>query len=220
VGLNLQDHLRVSVRWTGRHPLPPSTVTAGLFTWSRAEARQRNGVERSPDLQYYVGRGLAQTDPFVTITVAHVKPQSRGLIQLRSARPEDPPLVRANYLQDPEDVTALVAGVRLARAFGNARAYDGLRAEEIDPGPSVRTDQEIAAFVRRAADTIFHPAGTCRMGRDDGAVVDAELRVHATMGLRVADASIMPAVVNAPTHAACVMIGEMAADLIQKRAFR
>lgn len=211
VGANLQDHLRVGVRHQGRTELPGSTVTAGLFTSS---APDRGAA--APDLQFYVGRGLDQTDRFVTVTISHVAPVSRGSVRLRSKDPLAPPLIRANYLQDSRDVEAMVRGVKLARKLLASPAYDGLRAEEVDPGPGVTTDPELAAFVRARADTIFHLAGACRMGpeRDPLAVVDPRLRVRGVQGLRVADASIMPVVVNATTHAACVMIGEKAADLL------
>jgi choline dehydrogenase len=214
VGANLQDHLKISIRWAGLGMLPPSTVTAGLFTWSWPERMTAARRQQPPDLQFYVGRGMNVPDAFVTVTASLVRPRSRGEVRLRSANPLDAPIIRANYLQAPEDLEALVGGVRLARAFGTSSAYDRLRGQEIEPGPAARTDAEIAAFVRRAVDTIYHAAGTCRMGRDEQAVVDAELRVRGVEGLRVADASIMPDVVNATTHAACVMIGEKAADLI------
>ena len=216
VGGNLQDHLKVSIRWQGKSVLPGSTVTAGLFTDSSPASA--GAGPRPPDLQFYVGRGLDQSDRFVTITVSHVTPRSRGTIRLRSARALVAPVIRGNYLQDPMDVEALVRGVHLARSFGASSAYDALRGEEIEPGPSARTDTDLAAFVRRAADTIYHPAGTCRMGlkSDAAAVVDSELRVRGVNGLRVADASIMPEVVNATTHAACVMIGEKAAELLTR----
>jgi choline dehydrogenase len=215
VGSNLQDHLKISIRWTGRTTLPPSTVTAGLFTWSWPERMNDERRREPPDLQFYVGRGLDVTDPFVTITASLVRPRSRGEIRLGSNDPLAPPVISANYLQSPDDVQALVGAVRLIRELGGARAYDGLRGEEVDPGTGVRTEADIAAFVRRAVDTIYHPAGTCRMGSDADAVVDARLRVRGVDGLRVADASIMPDVVNATTHAACVMIGERASDLIR-----
>ena len=216
VGENLHDHLRVGVRYRGKTELPGSTVTAGLFTWSAPSA----GTSRAPDLQFYVGRGLDQPDPFVTITVSHVAPRSRGTLRLRSKDPLAMPIIRANYLQHPDDVTALVRGVQLARKLGASSAYDALRADEIEPGPGLSTVAELAAFVRAKADTIFHPAGTCRMGPDgdEKAVVDSRLRVRGVSGLRVADASIMPEVVNATTHAACVMIGEKAADLVLGKA--
>ena len=136
---------------------------------------------------------------------------------MRSADPLDAPLIQFNYLEDRGDAAALARGVELARTLCSATAYDALRAEELEPGPNVKTPADLLAFVGRASDTIFHGAGTCRMGpaRDEDAVVDARLRVRGVEGLRVADASIMPDVVSAPTHAACVMIGEKAADLLR-----
>jgi len=210
VGRNLQDHLKLSIRWCGRTTLPASTVTAGLVTSSSGGSL--------PDLLFYVGRGVDQPDPFVTITVALVRPQSRGTIELRSSDPLASPIIRANYLQSQADVAVLVAGVRLARQIGLSPAYDRLRGEETDPGDRTTTAGDLERFVRAMADTIYHPAGTCRMGRssDSEAVVDASLRVRGVDGLRVADASIMPDVVDAPTHAAAVMIGEKCAALIQK----
>ena len=209
VGRNLQDHLKLSIRWKARAVLPGSTVTAGLFTSSNRSASL-------PDLQFYVGRGLAQPDDVMTITVSLVGPRSRGSIELRSADPLAAPVVRAHYLQADADVTALVRGAWLARRLGESRAYDALRLEETEPGRAIESDRDLATFVRRQADSIYHLAGTCRMAADSdpGAVVDAGLRVHGVEGLRVADASIMPEVVNAPTHAACVAIGEKCAALI------
>jgi len=212
VGGNLQDHLKLSIRWNGRTELPGSTVTAGMFTRSAQAA-----VGRAPDLQFYVGRGLETPDKFITITVSLVQPRSRGEVRLRSADPTAAPVIRANYLQEQADVDALVRGVHLARWFGEADAYTPLRADEITPGPAAKSDADIARFVRRESDSIYHGAGTCRMGpnSDRLAVVDAALRVKGVEGLRVADASIMPEVVNATTHAACVMIGEKCAELIR-----
>jgi choline dehydrogenase len=203
VGDNLQDHLKLSVRWKGKTTLPGSTMVAGLFTSSSIE---------EGDLQLIVGRGLDQPDDVVTITVSHLKPRSRGSIALRSANVADAPIIRANYLVDRHDVELLVEGVALARRFGESRAYDSLRAEEIEPGPM----HDLAQFARQKADSIYHAAGTCRMGpaSDRSAVVDSQLRVHGVDGVRIADASIMPEIVNAPTHAACVMIGEKCAALL------
>ena len=206
VGGNFQDHLKVSVRWQGKTELPGSTVTAGLFTHS-------NPIEASTlpaDLQFYVGRGIDQPDAFVTITASLVRPKSRGEIRLRSANPQDAPVLRANYLQDGGDVQALVRGVHLARWFASVSVFDPIRGDEVAPGPAAKADADLERFVRQAADTIYHSAGTCRMGpaSEPSAVVDPELRVRGVQGLRVADGSIMPEVVNATTHAACVMIGE------------
>jgi choline dehydrogenase len=213
VGRNLQDHLKLSVRWTGTDKLPGSTVTAGLFTYSSPGA----AGSAPANLQFYIGRGLEQPDPFVTITIALVQPQSRGEIRLRSANPLDAPVIRGNYLQEQADVDALVRAVHLARWFGETQPYEKLRAAEVDPGPDAKTDADFARFVRRTADTIYHPAGTCKMGpsSDKLAVVDSQLRLRGVEGLRVADASVMPEVVNATTNAACLMIGERAADLLR-----
>jgi choline dehydrogenase len=213
VGANLQDHLKLSIRWNGLTTLPASTVTAGLFV--RSQVARGEGATTPPDLQFYVGRGLDQPDRFVTITVSLVRPRSRGDVRLHSSDPLAAPRIRANYLQEPADVAALVEGARLARALGQSKAYDTLRADEIEPGPEATTDAALGDFARRAADTIYHPAGTCRMGFDAQAVVDSQLRVRGIVGLRVADASIMPDVVSATTHAACVMIGARAAQLLR-----
>ncbi|MGH9203137.1 MAG: GMC oxidoreductase, partial [Vicinamibacterales bacterium] len=97
---------------------------------------------------------------------------------------------------------------------GNARAYDALRREEVEPGSNVTSDGALSEFARRASDTIYHPAGTCRMGNDGRSVVDARLRVRGIDGLRIADASVVPDVVSATTHATCVMIGDRAADFV------
>jgi choline dehydrogenase len=211
VGGNLQDHLKLSIRWNGKTTLPPSTVTAGMFVRSQA---LMEASTRAPDLQFYVGRGLDQPDRFVTITVSLVRPHSRGDVRLRSADPLAAPIIRANYLQEANDVAALVEGVRLSRALGHAAAYGPLRGDEIEPGADVDDRAAIIQFARRASDTIYHPAGTCRMGTGADAVVDAQLRVRGVEGLRVADASIMPDVVNTATNATAVMIGERAAEFI------
>ena len=214
VGGNFQDHLKLSIRWSGKTELPGSTVTAGMYTRSSQSA-----LGTVPDVQFYVGRGSETPDRFITITMSLVQPKSRGEIRLRSAEPLAAPIIRGNYLQEQADVNALVRGVHLARWFGEADAYSGLRADEIRPGAAAKSDADLAVFVRRETDTIYHGAGTCRMGphNDEAAVVDASLHVRGVEGLRVADASIMPEVVNGTTNAACVMIGEKAAALILGR---
>jgi choline dehydrogenase len=142
-----------------------------------------------------------------------VRPRSRGEIRLRSTDPLAAPVIRANYLSEAADVAALIEGVRLARALGSAPAFEKLRTEEIEPGAGV-LNAAVGEFARRAADTIYHPAGTCRMGTDELAVVDPQLRLRGFRGLRIADASVMPNVVSATTHATCVMIGDRAADFM------
>ena len=213
VGQNFQDHLKLSISWNGKTELPGSSVTAGLFTRS-----SQMDWGAAPDLQFYVGSGTEAPDKFVTITVSLVQPKSHGEIRLRSADPLAAPVICANYLQEQADVNALVRGAKLARWFAEADAYQLLIADEILPGPSMKSDAELETFVRRDSDTTYHGAGTCKMGpaTDAMAVVDATLTVRGVQGLRVADASIMPEVVNATTHAAAVMIGEKAALLINR----
>jgi choline dehydrogenase len=209
VGANLHDHPRVSLRWASRQPLPASTVSAGLFTYS-----QRGVTPRPPNIQFYVGRGLDVVDQFVTLTVAVSQPVSRGRVRLRSADPLASPVITPGYFSADEDLDALVEGARLGMALAHARPFDALRGAPFDPDASVKTAADLRAFVRRTADTIFHPVGTCRMGSGDDAVVDSRLRVHGVEGLRVADGSIMPVTVNSQTHAACVMIGEKVSESI------
>lgn len=143
-----------------------------------------------------------------------LRPASRGRVALRSADPTAAPLIDPDFLSDPGDLPLMIKGVRAARAVLAAAAFDPYRGEEIFPGGAVQTDADIARFIRRKAESIYHPAGTCKMGHDAMAVVDDRLRVHGIAGLRVADASIMPTLVGGNTNAPAVMIGEKAADLI------
>ena len=216
VGANLHDHPRVSLRWASQRPLAGSSVSAGLFVHSQAAGAPANeAATTAPDLQFYVGRGLDAVDEFITLTVALSRPRSRGSLTLRSANPDDVPLIRAGVLQGG-------GGSRRAR-----RPACSLRGRSPGPGPmrgcaarrssrlpDVQGLEALRAYVRRAADTIYHPVGTCRMGTSPRAVVDPELRVRGVQGVRVADGSVMPVSVNSQTHAACVMIGERAAQLM------
>ena len=108
----------------------------------------------------------------LTLTVALSQPRSRGAVRLRSADPLAPPEIRPGYFSAEEDLDSLVEGARLARALAETRAFDALRGAPADPDASVKTAADLRAFVRRTADTIFHPVGTCRMGMDSDAVVD------------------------------------------------
>jgi choline dehydrogenase len=215
VGRNLQDHPRVSVRWKSLRPLAPSSTSAGLFVASgvhRGSSTTSSAASTTiPDLQFYVGRGLDRPDDFITLTVALSQPRSRGSVTLRSGDPTDAPIIRPAYFSDASDLDAVAQGVRMAREISNAAAYGGLRGDAVDPLDSVQTRDDIRTWIRRAADTIFHPAGTCRMGSTVEAVVDGELRVRGVEGLRVADGSVMPTVVNSQTQAACLMIAEKTA---------
>ena len=206
VGANLHDHPRLGFRWNGKTTLPGSSVSAGLVTSS--------GLNRIPDLQFYVGRGLSTADTGLSFSVALTRPHSRGAIRLRSADPLAPPVIETGYFTDERDMDVALEAVRLARAIAHTRGYESLRGEAIDPLATETSAAQLRAYVRRSSGTIYHPGSTCRMGAGPMAVVDPQLRVRGVEGLRVADASIMPTVVNAQTHAACVMIAERAAELL------
>jgi choline dehydrogenase len=212
VGENLHDHPRVSVRWRSSKPLAPSTTSAGL--WASSTIASSAPMPNPPDLQFYVGRGLDAPDDFITLTVALAQPRSRGSIHLRSADPTTAPLIRANYFAEPEDLAALADGVRIAREIAAAHPYRELRGDAIDPLDTIVSTDAVREWIRRTADTIFHPVGTCRMATGGDAVVDPELRVRGVEGLRIADGSVMPIVVNSQTQAACFVIAEKAAGLM------
>src|SRR5207247_1779406 len=144
-----------------------------------------------------------------------VSPKSRGRLWLRSSDPGDKPRILVNALTEPEDVQSLVAGVKLAREIVASEPLASAAGREIFPGADVQSDDDIEADVRRRMELIYHPVGTCRMGSDDGAVVDPQLRVRGVDGLRVVDASIMPLIPGGNTNAPTIMVGERAADLIK-----
>jgi choline dehydrogenase len=214
VGSNLHDHPKVSLRWASQRPLAGSSVSAGLFVHSSIRSAVPLVAPGAPDLQFYVGRGLDVVDQFVTLTVALSQPRSRGTVRLRSADPAVAPVISPNYFENSADLEALVEGADLAHALAHARAYASLRGVPADPVIESPTREDLRAFVHRTADTIFHPVGTCRMGADDRAVVDPQLRVRGVEGLRVADASVMPVVVNSQTLAATLMIAERVAGML------
>ena len=130
-------------------------------------------------------------------------------MKLRSANPADAPVVNPNYLQAPADVAVFVRALEIIRSIAGTRAFSDLNGGELAPGPG-----DPDGFIRSQASTLWHPAGTCKIGRDAKAVVDPELRVYGVEGLRVADASVMPTVTSGNTVATCFMIGEKAADTI------
>ncbi|MEX2553985.1 MAG: GMC family oxidoreductase N-terminal domain-containing protein [Actinomycetota bacterium] len=154
----------------------------------------------------------------ITIAAMVLRPASVGHIRLASPDPLANPIIQPNYLSDPagRDLSLLVEGVRTVRSICRSPALASLLAGEWRPGPQVGTDAEIAGYVRRAAVSIKHPVGTCKMGIDGLAVVDPELRVHGVRGLRVVDASIMPVIPRGHMNAPTVMIAEKAADLIAR----
>ena len=141
-------------------------------------------------------------------------------MRLRSPDPREHPAIMPNYLATRGDQETIVAGMRVARRIAAQEPMRRYIAEETIPGLSHESDEELLAVARRNGTTIFHPTSTCRMGPDGDAlaVVDPELRVRGVEGLRVADASVMPTVVSGNTNAACIMIGEKAADMMRAAA--
>jgi len=226
VGKNLQDHVFVPVCYEARqeHPAGALLSEAGLFTHTGGSPEVAEcGQFPSPDLQFTFGpvKFLPPTaspeqweGPGFTFAPIALLPESRGEVRLRSDDPSATAEVRANYLESEADLEVLLHGLKLARELARTGAFDALRGEELAPGEQVREDADLREYIRANASTLWHPVGTCRMGEDGNSVVDAELRVHGIEGLRVADASIMPEIVAGNTNAACVMIGEKAADLI------
>jgi choline dehydrogenase len=183
----------------------------------------------TPDLQSFLLPGLSSAAlrlPFLPratprhdghgffANVYQMRPESRGTLALRSADPRDPPLIRPNHLSAPRDLIVLREGVKRIREVFAQAPMDPFRGPELSPGPELRTDAEIEAFIRRTAESVYHCTGTCRMGADDASVVDSRLRVRGVEALRVADASIMPAVPSTNTAAPTMMIAERAAEFV------
>jgi choline dehydrogenase-like flavoprotein len=197
----------------------------GMLTTNFAEAggfiRSRPEEER-PDLQLHFVIGKLVDHGRKTVFghgyschVCLLRPKSRGSLRLASADPKAAPLIDPNFLADPDDLQRLVRGFKAMRHILEQPALAAHGARELAASADARSDAEIEAFIRSHADTIYHPVGTCRMGPGPMDVVDAELRVRGVQGLRVVDASIMPAVVSGNTNAPTVMIAEKAADMIK-----
>lgn len=237
VGQNLQDHLVYPVIYRMREKgvsLDGAETIGNLlrFLFRKRGALTSNVAEsggfitlfeaaRYPELQlhigvaYFLNHGLNPVDwDAITLGPTLVAPLSRGEIRLRSADPHAYPLIQPNYFSHERDMQVLVEGVRIVRKIYETPAFDPYRGEEMIPGKSAQTDEEIAADIRQNVETIYHPVGTCKMGGDPMAVVSSRLKVHGLEGLYVADASIMPVIVNANTNAPSMMIGEKASDMI------
>jgi choline dehydrogenase len=244
VGENLHDHLFVPMSFHargGRSASPLSFAGAAVRECARprstylahtlfeAVAFVRSGVQTGndvPDLQMFIlpmGYPENQDQPglhlpadsslSLTLMPTMIYPESRGTVRLASTDPFTAPLIDPHYLAEPRDLATLVAGIELVRETLSHKAIRREVRREVLPG-SDKKGAELAEFVRRNASGVYHPVGTCRMGTDERAVVDPELRVRGVEGLRVADASIMPSIVGGNTNAASMMIGERAAELI------
>lgn len=241
IGENLQDHLDVTVIHKMTQKLSAYSRQAGLkkiavglnyllrkqgagrdnFLQAGGFLKSREGLDR-PDLQLHFvnaimidhARTQVKADGF-TIHACQLRPESRGSVTLASADPFDHPLIDPNYLATEEDRRAMREGVKICREIAGQNAFDALRGDEIMPGQDVRTDAEIDAFIRNSGETIYHPVGTVRMGADDAAPLDGDLRVRGIEGLRVVDASVMPTLVSGNTNAPTIMVAEKAADMIR-----
>ena len=213
------DHPRHLAEWLLRRSGPLTSTIAEAFAF----VRSRPGLP-APDLQfhfapaYFVDHGAARfRGHAMTFGPVLISPRSRGRLELRSADPADKPRILTNSLAEREDVAALVAGVRRAREIAASEPLRSSVRRELLPGEGVEADDDLEADLRRRVDLLYHPVGTCRMGTDDDAVVDAELRVRGVHGLRVIDASIMPLIPGGNTNAPTMMIAERGADLIRGR---
>jgi choline dehydrogenase len=240
VGANLQDHPALPVAYECTEPITLASVDAlanvirymafktGPLTSNVGEAGgfvKTSAGCPTPDVQYHFAPGYFIEHGFrkikehaYTFGPTLIRPNSKGRITLRSSNPLDAPLIRANYFADPRDTQAVVEGLRIARAIGEANAFARYRKRELCPGPEIKNDEKsLTAFIQKYAETLYHPVGTCKMGpaSDKLAVVDSELRVHGVEGLRVVDASIMPVIPGGNTNAPIIMVAEKAADLIK-----
>jgi choline dehydrogenase len=202
-------------------PLATNATCAGAFARSDATLNR-------PDLQLnFINYSVALRDrhkvrahpfPGFMIEVVHLCPQARGSVRIKSPDPLAPCEIRCNFLRTKQDVLALTAGLRLARRIAQQPALADYVAEEILPGPDIRSDAEFEASIRANGTSFQHPVGTCRMGGYEAAVLDPRLRVRGVGNLRVVDASIMPSVPAGNINAPVIMIGEKAADMILEDA--
>ena len=152
--------------------------------------------------------------PGFSIGFFQLRPDSRGHVHVRSADPHDDPLIDPRYLSDPRDCAVMVQALRLARRVAEQAPLARHVVREVRPSAQAKTDLELLDYIRQSGQSSFHPVGSCRMGQDRMAVVDAALRVQGVTALRVIDSSVMPTLCASNTHAASLMIGEKGADLI------
>ena len=243
VGQNLQDHLDCSIQYECTQPItlysqsnPLAAAKTGLQYLlfgtglatsqgleSGAFLKSRPDLE-TPDLQFHLVAALmydhtrkkSDRHGFM-VHVCQLRPESRGYISIKSSDPTVAPIIQPNYLATEEDRRAMREGVKLAREIFAQAAFDPYRGPEMMPGAHVQKDDQIDAFVRKTAETIYHPVGSAKMGRDEGAVVDPQLKVYGVEGLRIVDASVIPSLVSGNTNAPTIMIAEKAADMILGR---
>jgi choline dehydrogenase len=220
VGRNLQDHILLNAcTWESASTIDQELkLFGGLFLW------KSDATLATPDLQCLIaghvafGPATSHLDkalPYWSIRPGLVRPESVGRIHLTGPKPDDPVDIDANILSDPADVKAAMRGVQLCREIGNSSAFRPFTKREVLPGPC--GESELENFVRDAAVSFHHYAGTAKMGRDELSVVDGALKVHGIDRLRIADGSVMPKVTTGNTMAPCIIIGERAAAMIRER---
>jgi choline dehydrogenase-like flavoprotein len=242
VGENLQDHLdytlsydgdikdNFSFSWRGIFRFPGEVLKyrrhrKGVLTTNYAESGgfvYADRDEPSPDLQFHMIRGIVDDhgrkthfSNGYTFHVCVLRPQSRGTVTLASDDPKAAPLIDPAYLSDERDMDKLYKGARIAQQIMAAPAWDDVRGKPFHDCDA-EDEATLKADIRNKSETVYHPVGTCKMGQDNMAVVDARLRVHGIKGLRVIDASIMPQVISGNTNAPTIMIGEKGADMIKE----
>jgi choline dehydrogenase len=245
IGRNLQDHLMIRYQFRtrpagtlnewmasparqammgldflarGRGPMTVGASEVSLF------ARVLPGAEE-PDVQYqFVNFSIISLQeglhrhPGFNFNMCQCRPDSRGTLELAGPDPAAKPVIRANYLTAPNDVRTILEAAKLGRRIAAARPFAALVEEEIQPGAAAASEEDLLAYIRAAAVTVYHPCGTARMGADDAAPVDPELRVKGVQGLRVVDASVMPLVPSSNIHPATLMVAERGAEMIRRGA--
>jgi len=244
VGQNLQDHPCVILQYACKksYPIhkvnqPHRKLAAGIrwvFTrkgiatsniWESGGLIKSNADTTYPDIQYHFGPVGFEYDhnkisllQAFAIHVDQLRPRSRGQITLKSADPFEKPLMTFNFLQEPEDLSDMVNGIKKARELISQPAFDEFRGVELAPGPHVKSDADIVQFIRTSAETDFHPSCSCAMGHGEMAVVDGQMRVRGVEYLRVVDASVMPQIISGNLNAPTQMIAARAADMILGKA--
>lgn len=244
VGQNLQDHATTILQWDCKKNYPIHNIgnpinklavglrwimrKDGLATsniWESGGLIRSNDQVAYPNIQYHftpVGfdiiNGNIRPRQAFAVHIDQLRPKSRGQVLLNRDDIRGKPLIQFNYLSHPDDMREMLEGVKKARELFAQPAFDELRGPETTPGDHIQSDAEIIASIRKIVETDYHPCGTCRMGHDDMAVVDGQMRVHGVEGLRVVDASVMPKITSANLNAPTQMIAARAADYILGKA--
>jgi len=248
VGQNLQDHLVAGVLYYCTKNITLTNAVKGLsqfgelfkyFAFKQGMLTSNGGEAGgfmhtkpdlpAPDIQFHFFPGAFEDHGAVEIPdyggqgfslgATLLRPESRGTVRLKSSDPFSPPEMHPNYFAEEGDMDTLVAGIKKVREILQSSPFAPYRGPEYLPGETVQTDEEWSAYIRERAETLYHPVGTCKMGNDEMAVVDEQLRVRGIEGLRVVDASIMPTITTGNTNAPTIMIAEKAADIIKATSY-